>query len=225
MNRAYVVTCALLATSACKGKSEINGIGLYHFGTHATTRAAIYDGVCQPTELTDGRKATWCFALPPIKIGNRAADVDAYFLGQETAENAKLPEKQRKPALEKMPLIEVQFKVRGCVEAETDQWLRSHLRLVPDPQQSKGALEVFHNHFLWVGALLPSEPGRCLIHVLPTSEAAEIERIKAKATGGGDSPPPPTPPPTPAGSVSGSDTGSASGSNANPATGSAGSAK
>jgi len=212
MKRAALFVAAIAVMGACKSKAEINGIGLYHFGSHPTTRAAIYDGICQPTELTDGRKATWCFALPPIKVGNRAADVDAYFLGQETPENAKLPEKQRKPALEKMPLLEVQFKVRGCVEADTDQWLRAHLRLVPDPQQSKGALEVFQNNFLWVGALLPSEPGRCLIHVLPTSEAAEIARIKAKAAGElppDSKAPPPTPP---AGSASGSDAGSASSS-------------
>jgi hypothetical protein len=212
MKRAALFVAAIAVMGACKSKAEINGIGLYHFGSHPTTRAAIYDGICQPTELTDGRKATWCFALPPIKVGNRAADVDAYFLGQETPENAKLPEKQRKPALEKMPLIEAQFKVRGCVEADTDQWLRSHLRLVPDKNQSKGALEVFQNHYLWVGALLPSEPGRCLIHMLPMSETAEIERIKAKAAGGGDAPAPPAPAP-PAGSAAGSaasDTGSAS---------------
>jgi hypothetical protein len=179
----------LVVLAACEGKSEISGIGPYRFGTNPTTRAAVYDGICQPTELTDGRKATWCFALKPIKVGNRAADVDAYFLGQETEANAKLPEKERKPALEKMPLIEVQFKVRGCVEADTDQWLRTHLRMTPDPKQSHGALEVFQNKFIWVGAIMPSEPGRCLIHILPMSEAAEIARIKAKVAGGNAPPP------------------------------------
>ena len=204
---------AALALAACKGKSEISGIGPYRFGSNPTTRAAVYDGICQPTELTDGRKATWCFALKPIKIGNRAADVDAYVLGQETEANAKLPEKERKPALEKMPLIEVQFKVRGCVEADTEQWLRAHLRMTPDPKQSKGALEVFQNSFIWVGAIMPSEPGRCLIHVLPLSESAEIERIKAKLNGG-DASAPPAPAPTP-------DTGSAATTGSAAASGSA----
>lgn len=85
-------------------------------------------------------------------------------------------------ALEKMPLIEVQFKVRGCVESEAEQFLRERFG-PPDVKQSKGALTVWQNPFMWVGAFIPSEPGRCLIHFLPMSEAAEIERIKAKADG------------------------------------------
>jgi hypothetical protein len=113
----------LAGLAACdRKKGQPVGIGNYKFGH--TTRANIYDGICQPTELNDGRKATWCFALPPVKIGQRVADVDAYFLGQETEGNAKLPEKERKPALEKMPLLEVQFKIRGCVESEAEQWIR-----------------------------------------------------------------------------------------------------
>ena len=207
MKRAMLLV-AMLALDACKaGKPEVNGIGPYHYGAHPTTRAAIYDGICQPTELNDGRKATWCFALAPIKVGKRVAEVDAYFLGQETADNAKLPEKDRKPALEKMPLIEVQFKVRGCVEAEAEQWLRERFG-PPDTSQGHGALEVWHNHFIWVGAFLPSEPGRCLIHILPTSEAAEIERIKAKASGGSTSDSG-SAAPTSTGSAAATDTGSA----------------
>jgi hypothetical protein len=34
------------------------------------------------------------------------------------------------------------------------------------------------NAFLWAAALMPSEPGRCLVHFLPLSENAEIARIK-----------------------------------------------
>jgi hypothetical protein len=33
---------------------------------------------------------------------------------------------------------------------------------------------------MWVAALMPSEPGRCLVHFLPLSETAEIARIQAK---------------------------------------------
>ena len=31
---------------------------------------------------------------------------------------------------------------------------------------------------MWIGALLPAEPGRCVMHMLPLSEQAEIARIK-----------------------------------------------
>ena len=33
---------------------------------------------------------------------------------------------------------------------------------------------------LWAAAFLPSEPGRCIIHLLPLSENAEIERLKSE---------------------------------------------
>ena len=54
-------------SAACEGrKPEVSGLGPYKFGS--STRAQIKSGVCQPTELSDGRKATWCFALPPVKV-------------------------------------------------------------------------------------------------------------------------------------------------------------
>jgi hypothetical protein len=157
------VKCALLLAgciAACNSsKPEVTGLGPYSFTK--TTRGKIHDGVCQPTELTDGRKATWCFALPPIKVGNRIAEVDAYFAGTD----------------DKAPLIEVQLKVRGCVEQEAEQWMRE--RFGP-PIETKGTREYWKNSFLWAGAFLPSEPGRCMIHFLPIAENGEIERIKNK---------------------------------------------
>lgn len=188
MNRTLLSLAALAALAslaaiglvACEGrKAEPTGLGHYKFGT--TTRANIQSGVCQPTELTDGRKATWCFALPPIKVGKRVADVDAYFLGSDPPllPEGATPEQraERKAALEKLPLIELQLKVRGCVEDEVDQWMRE--RFGP-PIETKSTRQYWKNSFLWAVAFLPSEPGRCLIHFLPLSENAEIERLKQK---------------------------------------------
>lgn len=177
MSRALVLLAVL---AACEGrKAEPSGIGHLRFGT--TTRANIHEGVCQPTELTDGRKATWCFALPPIKVGKRVADVDACFLGTEPPalpEDATKQQKdERKAALEKLPLIEVQLKIRGCDEDELDRWMRE--RYGP-PIESKSTREYWKNSFLWAAALMPSEPSRCLVHFLPLSENAEIERLKQK---------------------------------------------
>ena len=155
---------ALAALAACDGaKVEPNGLGNYKFGH--TTRGSVHDGNCQPTELRDGRKAIWCFALPPIKVGKRTAEVDAYFLvtPQHTEQDA--------------PLIELQLKVRGCVEDEAERWMRE--RFGP-PIETKSTREYWKNSFLWAAAFLPSEPGRCLIHFLPLSENAEIERLKSE---------------------------------------------
>jgi hypothetical protein len=180
MRHALLVALVAAGAPACKArKAEPPGLGPYRFGT--TTRASLHDGICQPTELTDGRKATWCFALPPIKVGQRVAEVDAYFLGTEPPalpENATKEQKaERKAALEKLPLIELQLKVRGCVEDELDRWMRE--RFGP-PIESKSTREYWKNSFLWAAAFLPSEPGRCLVHFLPLSENAEIERLKQK---------------------------------------------
>jgi hypothetical protein len=176
-----LVAIALTALGCEPRKGEPRGLGSYRFGI--TTRASIRDGICQPTELTDGRKATWCFSLPPIKVGKRVAEVDAYFLGTEPpalpADATKEAQAARTTELEKQPLIEVQLKVRGCVETEAEQWMRE--RFGPqDTAQSKANKVVWQNSFLWAIAFLPSEPGRCHIHFLPVSEGAEIERLKQK---------------------------------------------
>ena len=155
----WLLVLALLAAACEAKKAEPTGVGRWRFG-HTTVKDA-REGVCQPTELNDGRKGTWCFTLPPIKIGKRVAEVDLYFLGTEATS----------------PLIEIQLKVRGCVEDEVEQWMRQGFG---PPIETKSTREYWKNSFLWAAALLPSEPGRCLVHFLPLSENAEIERIKQK---------------------------------------------
>ena len=152
--RWLVLVAALVA---CGKEPEPSGIGPYIFGK--TTVASIHDGNCQPTELRDGRKVVWCMALPPFKVGKHAAEVYAYFGGTEPSS----------------PLIELQLSVRGCVEDEAERWLRE--RFGP-PIENKPTREYWKNSFMWIGAKLPSEPGRCLIHFLPLSENQEIDRIK-----------------------------------------------
>ncbi len=187
MTRGPGVTALLLAMSCVaitgcnEGKrGELRGLGPYRFGV--TTRAQLKSGVCQPTELSDGRKAVWCFALPPIKVGKRTADVDAYFLGTDPPLLDSNPTQEqleaRRAELEKLPLIEVQLKIRGCDERELEQWLREHLG--PAAPESKGTRLYWHNSFFWAAAFMPSEPGRCILHMLPTSETSEIERLKTQ---------------------------------------------
>jgi hypothetical protein len=156
----YVLLLAALA--ACSERApEPSGIGPYTFGH--TTAGSIHDGNCQPTELGDGRKAIWCFALPPIKVGTKVAEVDTYFLA--------MPPYDTKTA----PLIEIQLRVRGCVEDEVDRWMRARFGA---PIENKSTRAYWKNSFLWAAALMPSEPGRCVVHFVPLSENAEIERLK-----------------------------------------------
>lgn len=162
--RAACPSFGLLTLVACLGclgcdshDPEPSGVGKWRF-TH-TTLHDVTDGICQPTDLNDGRKGTWCFAQTPFRIGKRNADVDLYFLGAEPT--AKL--------------IELQLKVRGCHEDELDQWMRSAFG---PPVDSKSTRGYWKNSFLWAAALMPSEPGRCVVHFLPLSENAEIDRIK-----------------------------------------------
>jgi len=180
-NVLVALACGALAMTSCEArKAEPSGIGHLRFGS--TTRANVHQAVCQPTELTDGRKATWCFALPPIKVGKRVAEVDAYFLGTEPPalpeDASKEQRDERKKLQEGLPLIEVQLKVRGCDEYEAEQWINQ--RFGKPDVDSKPTRKYWHNSFVWIAAILPSEPGRCLIHFLPISENAEIERLKQK---------------------------------------------
>lgn len=146
------------AALACGGREpEFSGVGKWRF-THTTLRD-VTEGRCQPADLDDGRKGTWCFALTPFRIGRSNADVDLYFLGTEPAAR----------------LIEIQLKVRGCHEDEVEQWMRSAFG---PPIESRSTRGYWKNSFLWAAALMPSEPGRCLVHFLPLSENAEIDRIK-----------------------------------------------
>lgn len=157
-----VVAGIALGAAACDKKSstpEVAGLGKYKFTT--TTLGDVREGTCQPTELSDGRKGAWCFQLPGFKIGNAIAEMDLYFLGADP--DAKM--------------IEIQVKVRGCREDELDQWLRDALG---PPIETRSTRVYWRNKYLWAAALMPSEPGRCLVHLLPLSENSEIDRIKMK---------------------------------------------
>lgn len=155
---------ALLALlAACSDrKAEPAGVGRWTF-TRSTLGDAKKAGRCQPADLEDGRKATWCFGLQPYKIGGRVAEVHLYFAGPPEDDRARL--------------IELQLQVRGCVEQDLDQWMRTAFG---PPYETKSTRSYWKNSFLWAAALMPSEPGRCIVHMLPIGEGSEIERIKLK---------------------------------------------
>jgi hypothetical protein len=157
MKRALLLVLVAVIGACDTKQGSITGLGPYVFGH--TTRGSIHNGVCQATDLNDGRKATWCFGLPPLKVGKRTAEVDAYFLG--TSNDA--------------PLIELQLKIRGCVEDEADQWMRERFGAPIATEHNK---EFWKNDIFWAGAWLPNEPGRCIIHLLPLSENSEIDRLR-----------------------------------------------
>ncbi len=147
---------AVALVAGCERKVEVTGFGPWRIGK--TTRKDA-TGICQPTELPDGRAGTWCFRQPPFGIGKKAAEVDLYFAGTEPT----------------APLIELQLKVRGCVEDDVEAWLRRHFGA---PYEHRGTRAFWKNDRMFLAAFLPQEPGRCLVRMLPLSEGSEIERIK-----------------------------------------------
>ncbi|HWO25482.1 MAG TPA: hypothetical protein VNO30_42375 [Kofleriaceae bacterium] len=151
---------ALAVGPACDKQGDPAGLGPWTF-TRTTLAHAKKAGRCQPTELADLRKATWCFGVQPIKAGGKTAEVDLYFGGD--TDDAKL--------------IEIQLKVRGCVEEDLDKWMRE--RFGP-PFETRAMRAYWKNSFLWAAALMPSEAGRCVVHFLPVTESSEIERIKQR---------------------------------------------
>jgi len=159
VSAALALALAAVAVPACgEHKAEHSGVGRWTFAS-TTLANGKAEGRCQPTELSDGRKAMWCFGVPPFKIGGRLTEIHLYFKG----------------ASDDAPLIEIQLQTRGCVEEELDHWMRSNFG---PPFETRAGRGYWKNSFLWAAALMPSEPGRCVVHFLPLSEGSEIERIK-----------------------------------------------
>lgn len=161
--RIFVAALGVLATlgslgfGCSKRHPEYTGIGQWRFGH--TTLKDVTEGLCQPSELADGRAGTWCFAQAPYKIGTSSAEVHLYLDGTEP----------------KAKLIEIQLSVRGCHEDQVESWMRSSFGA---PIESKSTRGYWKNSVLWAAAFMPSEPGRCLLRFVPLSENAAIERIK-----------------------------------------------
>lgn len=150
----------LLALAACEPKkAEPSGIGKWRF-TKSVRKDAV-EGICSKETTSTGRAVTWCHTMPPIKVVSRAATVDLYFDGH--GDDGKL--------------IEIQLVVRGCILDELDSWIRS---VMGPPIETRATRAYWQNSFMWIAALMPSDPGRCRVHLLPRSETAEIERIKQK---------------------------------------------
>jgi hypothetical protein len=152
-----ITLCCVFGGIGCEPrKPEFSGVGPWSV---VKTKRKDATGICQPTELPDGRAGTWCFRQNPFGVGEKAAEVDLYFLGSEPTS----------------PLIELQLKVRGCVEDDVEVWLRQNFGA---PYERRESRAYWRNSRMFLAAFLPLEPGRCLLRMLPLSEVAEIERIK-----------------------------------------------
>lgn len=160
MSRLAVVAALLLLGSACdKRRAEPGGFGPWSFSK--SKRKSVKTGRCDPHTAEDGRAMTWCYGGSAYQIGARPAELDLYFLG--TADDS--------------PLVEIQLKIRGCHEQELDQFMK---REYGKPIETSGPVTYFQNSFLWAASIIPSAPGRCLVHFLPLSEQPEIARLKQK---------------------------------------------
>ena len=155
------VVTALLGLVACNDPTpEFAGVGAYRIGV--TTIADVKNGRCDPTDLDGGRrKATWCYGMPAYKVADRTAQIDLYFEGTQPTG----------------PLIELQLTIRGCIEQDLETWMRTNFGV---PVETRAGRGYWKNSVLWAAALMPSDPGRCVVHFLPLSETAEIARIRQK---------------------------------------------
>jgi len=147
-----------LVVACNSGPDEFDGLGKWRFGK-TTLANAKREGRCDPTKLSDGRDATWCYAVTPIKIANRATTVDLYFLG--SADDA--------------PLIEIQLHTRGCQEDQLIGWMRTSFGQQLDEHDKK---YYWQNKYLFAAAFAPISPGECEVHFVPLSEQSEIARLR-----------------------------------------------
>ena len=169
---AVVALVALAGGEACSRKAEYSGIGPWNV---KKTRLRDATGRCEPTDLPDGRKGTWCFGQPGLRLGGQDASVDLYFGGTE-------PDAR---------VIELQLQFRGCREEPLTAWLE---KTFGAPYERRGTRAFWKNGSVYVVGALPESPGRCSIRMLPRSEEAELERLRAQA----EPRPVPATPPAPA---------------------------
>lgn len=153
MRRGALVALAVAAAAAgCSRKAEKAGIGRYRVDTLTLAKAP---GRCDPTDLPDGRKGTWCYAQPKVGIAGMNADVDLYFAGTEP--DAKV--------------IEIQFQLAGCKGEKLLAWLKTNFGA---PAEDRGTKALWDTKALYLVAELGP---RCLVRLLPKSERAEFERL------------------------------------------------
>ena len=156
-----IVTALVTGATACRKRAkEIAGIGPWSV-TRTTLASAT--GRCEPTDLPDGRKGTWCYGQQPLRIAGSPAEVDLYFAGDDP----------------KATPIEIQLTVRGCKETPTFDWLR---QVFGPPASTTGPWAYWDNAYIFLAAGMPSAPGRCTLRILPRREQAEFERIRAGHT-------------------------------------------
>lgn len=140
---------------ACDRKADLAGIGPYHVKKLTLAKAS---GRCDPTDLPDGRKGMWCYGQPKLGIAGMNADVDLYFGSTEPT----------------APVIEIQFQIAGCKDERLLTWLRTNFGA---PVEERGTRAVWEKPALYLIAELGP---RCLVRVLPASEKAEYERLRAQ---------------------------------------------
>ncbi|HUQ05576.1 MAG TPA: hypothetical protein VM261_23900 [Kofleriaceae bacterium] len=160
MTRAGAVgLLALLAVGAagCERKKAPAGIGKYHVKNLTLEKVR---GRCDPTDLPDGRKGMWCYAFPSEHVAGMKAEVNLYFGSNDP----------------KGTPIEIQLQVSGCKEGPLAGWIRSNFGA---PFEERSTKAFWENANVYVVGELPAEPGRCLVRVLPKSEKAELERLRA----------------------------------------------
>ena len=159
MQRVLLASALATTVAACSsGKPDYAGIGPYHVKKLTLAQAT---GRCEPTDLPDGRKGTWCFGQPTIQVAGQPAEVDLYFGGTEPS--AKV--------------IEIQLQFRGCKEAPLTAWLKTTFGA---PYDERSATKMaWQNPSVFVLGEVPSQPGRCIVRLMPKSEAKEVERLLA----------------------------------------------
>ena len=145
---------ALVVVAACSRETEHAGIGKYRVDNLTLGMA---NGRCDPTDLPDGRKGTWCYGQPKLGLAGMNADVDLYFLGTTPAS----------------PVIEVQFQIAGCKEEKLLSWIKTNFGA---PVEDRGTKAFWEKRTLYLVAELGP---RCLLRMLPKSEEAEFKRLMA----------------------------------------------
>ncbi len=148
---------ALGVVAACSSApAQPAGVGEWD-----VTRTTLADasGRCDPIDLEDGRKGTWCSFQPALKVGAQTAAIDLYFGGADPAS----------------PVIEIQLQVKACRTEDFHAWMKTSFG---NPLEFKGTRFLWENRYLMIAADMPGSASRCTARIFPRAEQAMYDRIK-----------------------------------------------
>ena len=159
-----VLVLSFSVLAACGDKKDKEHVGVKKLKVTTTTlkdtREPTPEGRCLASDLTDGRKGTWCTGLVGMKVRDNSAKIDLWFEGE--AADSKI--------------VEIQLIVGACKQESLQAWLTTEFGAWKSLDENQARWE---NENLLMAAFLPLADDKltCIVRMFPTREKALFETV------------------------------------------------